>query len=282
MALESTSISAVLEVGDGVPVLFVHGWEMNGHTEALDYEPIFSSISGYRRIYVDLPGMGSTPADQIDDLDGVYRWLVNFIDERIGTSRFLIIGSSCGAYLARALAQQYTAQVDGLLLRVPLIEPDDSKRDLDPFRPLVQDDQLMNSVLPEERTRLGDVLIQTPAYLDALKQRFDVGFSASESANKEVLDKIRNDKQRYRLSVPIDQPFGAPTLIVAGRQDESVGYRDSRRLLEQYSRSTYVVLDRGRHPLPIDDPERKLFEALVRDWLYRVNEWRTFSRPQSY
>lgn len=47
---------------------------------------------------------------------------------------------------------------------------------------------------------------------------------------------------------------------------------DSLRLLELYPRSTYVVLDRGTHGLPID--ETSVFEALVRDWINRVNEWR--------
>lgn len=65
----------------------------------------------------------------------------------------------------------------------------------------------------------------------------------------------------------------APALFLTGRHDESVGHRDSLRLLEQYPRSTHVVLDRGTHGLPIDETERALFEALVRDWVARVGEW---------
>ena len=244
--------------------------------EELDFEPVFTKTSGFRRIYVDLPGMGSTPADNINDLDDIYNRLVQFIDARLGKSKFLLVGSSCGGYIARALAQKYIEQVDGLLLRVPLMEPKDSLRDLDPFQPLVRNEELMSSIPGKDKSLLGDVLIQTPAYVQALKAKYEeVYLPAMKAADKKVLNPIRADPQRYQISsfASIEnEKFSAPTLIVCGRQDESVGYRDSLRLLELYPRSTYAVLDRGTHALPID--ENGVFDALVRDWLARVQEWR--------
>ncbi|KAL4996379.1 hypothetical protein BDV10DRAFT_172325 [Aspergillus recurvatus] len=147
------------ETGEGLPVLIIHGWQMEGRVEELDLEPIFSKTPGLRRIYVDLPGMGTTPANNVKDLDEIYRHLVHFIDSRLGRSRFLIAGSSCGGYLARAIAQKYIEQVDGLLLRVPLIEPEDSKRDLDAFKPVVINEQLMSSMSAEDTALLGNVLV---------------------------------------------------------------------------------------------------------------------------
>jgi pimeloyl-ACP methyl ester carboxylesterase len=270
------SVLSANEIGEGFPVLIIHGWQMNGRVEELDFEPIFNKSPGLCRIYVDLPGMGTTPANNIKDLDDIYLRLVKFIDTRLGKSRFLLVGSSCGAYLARALAQKYIEQVDGLLLRVPLIEPNDAKRDLDAFKPLVSNEQLMSSMPAEDKALLGNVLIQTPAYVEKLKTKYEtVYLSAGEEAEKKVLDPIRLDPQRYQLSFSLANEhakFFAPTLIVCGRQDETVGYRDSLRLLELYPRSTYIVLDRGTHGLPID--ETGVFEALVRDWIIRVDEWR--------
>lgn len=110
------SILSAHEIGEGLPILIIHGWEMNGKVEELDFKPIFNKIPGLRRIYVDLPGMGITPANNIKNLDDIYHHLVQFIDSRLAGSRFLVIGSSCGAYLAQAIAQKYADQVDGLLL----------------------------------------------------------------------------------------------------------------------------------------------------------------------
>lgn len=268
------------EVGEGLPVLVIHGWEMQGRAEELDFEPIFNQTTGLRRIYVDLPGMGTTPAHNVQSLDDIYRHLARFIDARLGSSKFLLVGSSCGSYLARAVAQRYMNQVDGLLLRVPLVEPKDSMRDLDEFKPLVASEHLMSSISAEDRKLLGNVVVQTPTYIEALKTKCEVCLPAEKAADKEVLDPIRSDPHRYRLSFLLDSgnsKFYAPTLIVCGRQDESVGYRDSLRLLELYPRSTYAVLDRATHGLPVNDTG--VFEALVRDWIVRVHEWR--GRPDT-
>jgi pimeloyl-ACP methyl ester carboxylesterase len=274
--MEIDTLMFAHEIGEGLPVLIIHGWEMDGKVEELDFEPIFTKALRFHRIYVDLPGMGATPANNVNDLDDIYLRLVQFIDARLGKSKFLLVGSSCGGYLARALAQKYIEQVDGLLLRVPLIEPKDSLRDLDAFQPLVPNEQLMSSIPSDDKALLGDVLIQTPAYIKSLKAKYENAvLSALKAADKEVLDPIRTDPRRYQISLASDgeQPeLLAPTLIICGRQDGTVGYRDSLRLLELYPRSTYVVLDRGTHGLPVD--ENGVFEALVRDWLTRVEEWR--------
>jgi len=277
--METDSILFAHEIGEGFPVLIIHGWEMDGKVEELDFEPIFTKALGFCRIYVDLPGMGATPANNVKDLDDIYLRLVQFIDARLGKSRFLVMGSSCGGYLARALAQKYVEQVDGLLLRVPLIEPEDSLRDLDAFQPLIRNEQLMSSIPSEDKALLGDILIQTPAYIKSLKVKYEEAvLPAIKAADKEVLDPIRADPRRYQISLTSDNKHPkllAPTLILCGRQDGTVGYRDSLRLLEFYPRSTYVVLDRGTHVLPVD--ENRVFEALVHDWLTRVDEWRGYT-----
>ena len=250
---------------------------MQGRAEEADFEPIFTNLPGLRRIYVDLPGMGNTPARDIKNLDDIYHHLVKFIDAKLGTSKFLLVGSSCGAYLARAIAQKYDGQVDGLLLRVPLIEPADSKRDVDSLEPLVSNEKVMSSLSAEDKSLVGNVLVQTPEYVKSLlKKHKEVYTPAEQASDAKVLDPIREDPARYQLSFSVDneRKFFAPTLIVCGRHDDSVGYRDSLRLLERYPRSTYIVLDRGRHGLPIDDSEKGVFGALVRDWIFRVNEWR--------
>lgn len=87
------SILSAQEVGEGHPMLIIHGWEMNRKVEQLDFEPVFSKTAGIRRIYVDLPGMGATPANDIANMDDIYSRLVLFIDARLGKSRFSLVGS---------------------------------------------------------------------------------------------------------------------------------------------------------------------------------------------
>lgn len=153
------SILSAHEIGEGLPILIIHGWQLRGRAEEVDLEPIFSKATGLRRIYVDLPGMGATPADNVKDLGDIFHRMVQLIDSRLGESRFLLVGSSCGGYLARAIAQKYNKQVDGLLLRVPMIEPKSSMRDLDAFKPLVTNEQFMSTMSAEDKALLGNVLV---------------------------------------------------------------------------------------------------------------------------
>lgn len=269
---------AVRHEGEGLPVLVIHGWEISGDVEAHDLEPIFTNLNGYRRVYVDLPGMGKTPANGVKSLDDIFERLSTFVEKHILPSRFLVTGSSCGAYLARAIAFRYSDHIDGLLLRVPLVEPDNSKRDLDTFTPAIKDERLLASLSDAEVERLGDIPVQTSEYVETFKRRLvDVVLPAVAASDASVLGPIRNDPKLYRLTVPMHSekaPFLQPTLILTGRQDSVVGYRDSLPLLKVYPRASFVALDRADHGLPVDQHETDLFRALVTNWLRRVEEVR--------
>ncbi|KAK4944749.1 hypothetical protein LTR10_015919 [Elasticomyces elasticus] len=272
---------AYQDVGQGLPVLIIHGWIMSGSVEANDFEPVFIKQREFRRLYVDLPGMGKTPAGAVKDLDSMLQSVSTFVEKHILPSKFLLIGTSCGAYLARALAYKYASAVDGLFLRVPMIEPITSKRDLDPFIPVVSNNALLSSLSITDRETLGDIPIQTPEYINSLKTRLHTSIlpaiAASDSA---VLEPIRNDPDLYRLTAPVHSSevlFSKPTLILTGRQDTVVGYRDAWPLLPCYPRATFVAFDRTDHGLPVDDTDALIFEALVSNWLLRCEEGRRLS-----
>lgn len=117
------------QAGAGRPLLFLHGWSLDHRYELLDYEPIFQARAGWRRIYVDLPGMGRTPAPSwIDSMDQLLAVVLRLIDRLLPGQRFAIAGTSAGAYLARGVVARRAAQIDGVLLRAPLIIPDDQRR----------------------------------------------------------------------------------------------------------------------------------------------------------
>lgn len=262
-------------IGEGVPILFIHGWEMNGRYESHDFEPIFTSFPGFRRIYVDLPGMGKTPGNDIKSIDDIFIKLVHFIQAVIGKDQFLLVGSSCGGALAVGLSNYFRPQIDGLLLRVPLVESDNDKRDLDSFHPIISNPELISQLSSQEQADLGNILIQTPDYISKLRRKMNsIVLPAIQASDSKILEPIRSDKQRYQLSAKYQtstEKLLAPTLILCGRQDDDVGYRDSISLLERFPRATFAVLDRETHALPLDDQD--LFKALVLNWLYRVNEW---------
>ena len=81
-------------------------------------------------------------------------------------------------------------------------------------------------------------------------------------------------RAKYAYSFEVDklaEPFGGPTLILAGRQDGEGGYQDAWDILENYPRATFAVLDRAGHLLGIE--QEGLFTTLVTEWLDRVEEY---------
>ena len=58
-------------------------------------------------------------------------------------------------------------------------------------------------------------------------------------------------------------------MIITGRQDSIVGYRDAWNILEKYPRATYVVFDRAGHQL---EDKTGLVNVLMNDWLDRMEE----------
>jgi pimeloyl-ACP methyl ester carboxylesterase len=80
-------------------------------------------------------------------------------------------------------------------------------------------------------------------------------------------------KHGYSFSFDVDQlehPFDRPALIFSGRQDTSVGYMDSLKLVENFSRGTFAILDRAGHGLEVE--QETVFNCLVNELLNRVEE----------
>ena len=67
----------------------------------------------------------------------------------------------------------------------------------------------------------------------------------------------------------VSESFLGPTLIITGRQDAFVGYRDVWNILEKYPRATFVVFDRAGHQV---EEKENLVNALINEWLDRVEE----------
>lgn len=254
-----------VEHGDGVPVLVLHGSGVD-HREMLGaLEPIFSGLSDYRRIYPDLPGMGHTPAPgTLQGADDVLDVLLAFIDGVIGDVRFLLIGHSAGAYYARAVAGRRPDQVAGLALICPLGE---DVRDLPASRVVDV------SVDPRETLGAADAsvfrdyfVVQTRATLDRFKDYVLPGMGLADEAGLERI----GQHWLFSSSPAEDPPYTGPVLIVAGRQDSTVGYASPWDLLEHYPRATFAVLDGAGHALLHEQPG--LTRALIAEWLDRVDE----------
>jgi len=257
--------------GEGIPLLAIHGFYVDHRVMTGCLEPIFSRRPGWKRIYIDLPGMGRTNAPSwLNSADQMLDAVVKFCEHVLPEDQFFVAGESYGGYLARGLVRSLPERLNGVLLICPVIIADRNRRDLPPREVFVKDTPYLASIARSEQK---DWLERALAVQD--KRRWDrfAEDTAGMNAKDEAFIKRFETSPGYSFSFDVDQllhPFDRPALILVGRQDALVGYRDSRKLTENYSRATFAILDRAGHGLEVE--QETVFNCLVNELLDRVEE----------
>lgn len=230
-------------------------------------ESVFQKYEGYKRIYIDLPGMGKSNApDWINSSDRVVEVLIPFIEEIISTEEFLLVGESYGGYLARGILTKLFERVNGLLLVCPVVVAEPEKRILPDKQVILQDEELLNKLTSTERAAFCELAVIANEYTykrfqEEIKPGLDI-------ANYEFIERLQKN---YSLTMDFHRKkYEKPVLLLAGRQDISVGYQDIIEIIDDYPRATLAVLDMAGHNLQIEQPE--LFESLVGEWIRRTNQ----------
>lgn len=254
--------------GSGKPVIMLHGFSIDSRSLIGAFEPIFANKSGWRRIYFDMPGMGQTPAsDAIASADDLLDLILGFIDAMIPGERFTLIGQSYGGYLARGVLARKADKIDGMSLICPVVVPERSKRDLPPHTVVKKDDALLATLSPADADAFApNFVVQTASTWRRFR---DDLLPAIRIANQAALEKLQ---QHYALSFNVDdlsEAFTKPVLLLTGHQDSDVGYRDQWKLLQNYPRATFAVLDGAGHALFIEQPG--LLGKLTDEWLDRLD-----------
>jgi pimeloyl-ACP methyl ester carboxylesterase len=274
MECELKNITVHYEVfGEGRPMIMLHGTGVDHTYMVSDMEPLFKKRDGWKRIYPDLPGHGKTRGmDWITNQDKMLDVILDFIDNVIPGERFVLTGSSKGAYLARGVVHHKFESIVGLLLTVPVINADGEKRDVPSHVILVADPLLVSELEPGEADGFFQIgVVQNRKVLEYVRTNLSI---AGELFDETFLGRIVDHSENNNFSFAVDKlptPFPAPTLIVAGRQDSATGYRDAWKILENFPRGSFVVLDRMGHLMGVEQED--LFHALASEWLDRVEEY---------
>ncbi|MED4040114.1 MULTISPECIES: alpha/beta fold hydrolase [Niallia] len=252
-------------IGDGFPIVMLHGWTLDHHVMLHAMEPLFEKRNGWKRVYIDLPGMGhSEPQSSIQNSDDMLEAILSLLDELIPNQPFIICGNSYGGYIARGVVCSRQEVVRGLLLMAPMTIPEFDERSVPPQTVIKKDIDLISHLSQEDADAfcsMGVVQGQT----EWVRFQKEI-LLPSKQTNNEFLTKIRQNG--YGFTFDISSKLEYPTLIITGRQDNVVGYQDAWKLIEDYPRATFSVLDMAGHNLQIEQTE--IFNTLVHNWLNKL------------
>ena len=248
-------------IGSGVPVLIVHGWGISRITMKGAFEPVFSELEGYKRFYIDLPGMGNSGHGDVKNSDDMLEILHGFSVDVI-REPFIIVGQSYAGLLARGFVNKYPDLIKKIILLVPCIIPGEKQGRVEPHTVVEQDDELLASLTEDERDSF--TLMNVVLTRDVWERYRKYLMPALESADWDFLNNVLEGSFSFDPD-DFKAPCTIPCLIIAAKQDTEVGYKDQFDLMEKYTNATYCAVECAGHNLQIEQPE--IFESLVKNWL---------------
>jgi pimeloyl-ACP methyl ester carboxylesterase len=245
---------------EGPTLVSLHGFPVDHRQNLGTFEPVFAGRPGWRRLYLDFPGMGRTHApDWLDSTDEVFRVTSAALDALV-PGRYAVAGVSFGGYIAMGLAAAAPARVTGMALVAPMIVGPYDRRAVPPHEVRFREPGVSGSAGFEELA-----VVVTAEIVRRVAAEIEVGLAAADPLAIAAIE------AHYEGSFPLLPPSGryeGPALVLTGRQDSVTGFEDPWRQAGRWPRATFVILDRAGHNLSLE--QVPLFDALVGEWLDRV------------
>ena len=253
--------------GSGRPVLLIHGWQGDHRYMQADVDAVFEAAGGWRRIYLDLPGHGHTPAPPtLSSQKQVMSLLTGAVDALFPDRPFAVAGSSYGGYLTLGLVRSMPERLLGAALLVPDLPAPDGTRPAPAHVTLRRDPAAFADLEPDEKWIPDRLVDQSRRALEQIRAH---DIPAMRIADHAFLERLAADYQLPGELLRPGRPFDRPSLIVTGRQDALAGYEAAWSLLPEFPRATFATLDLAGHWLGrVERPAP--FHALLADWIDRM------------
>jgi pimeloyl-ACP methyl ester carboxylesterase len=234
----------------GIPIFFIHGFELDRTLLIDTFENVFRSEStDFRRIYFDLPGMGQTPIGNLTSTDDIYKQLINFIDSNLYTNeKFIVCANSYGAYLGLGLIKKFQNQILGMFLLSPLTVPNKMNRKVEKLSNIIVNSSILDSKNTHHFFATNVIISKTKEYLYRKQVEIPIAHS-----NKCALKMIEN--RQYALSFDIfenSSRFKGLITVILGKQDNVVGYKNQLKLKTAFRKVNIIVLKDAGHNVQID------------------------------
>jgi 2-hydroxy-6-oxonona-2,4-dienedioate hydrolase len=259
----------VQEVGDGPPVVFIHGGPDSGSSWA----PLLEHLTDWRAIVLDRPGTGlSDPLPSplaLDDAPGFGPTLLEDVLDALGIESTHVVGSSFGSYLALHASAAVPERIDRVVhLGCPALVPGMATP---PFMRAmaVAPVRWLLSVLPPSRAGARSIMRQIGHGKSLAAGAISDEFLAWYIAKQRHTDTMANDTAMIASAVTVrgfvpsatiaDEVLGAakaPACLIWGADDTFGGEDVAVALAEMLpDAELHLLADAGHLPW-LDDPVR--------------------------
>lgn len=252
-------------LGEGEPVLFLHGFTSRGSSWETSVRPIAEK---YKVILIDLLGHGDTSKPQDPER---YR-IENAADDlahvlqQLNISKVSVVGYSMGGRLAIAFVKRHPAMVEKLVLESssPGLKTEQERQ-----ARIEQDENLADTILTKGIPEFVDYWTNIPLFES--QKRLDEGIQ-----NKVYEERLWNDALGLANSLKgmgtgaqgswweYLPEINCPVLLLTGSLDEKF-CRTADEMMNKLKNGTHTTFLNKGHALHVEDPEK--FGTIVLEFL---------------
>lgn len=237
--------------GDGIPVLFLHGWGVDG--------TIFTNLlkrfanSNYKFIVPDLPGFGlSDDPSGPWNVDDYADWTVNFIKALgLENKEIFLVGHSFGGRISIKLASRFenTLNIKALVLTGAAGVHAKTRH------------KFRIKTLVYKMLKLFSKLLLIKKLFPYLEGQLARSFASVDYRNasplmRECLIKAVNENLEYCL-----EKIDCETLLLWGKEDNATPLADGELMAEKIVKSKMIVLEKSGH-FAFRNQEEEFYNAL--------------------
>ena len=239
--------TAVLEGGDGPPVVLLHG---PGESSFWWMRVVPDLVETHRVIVPDLPGHGaSTVTDDALDADSVLVWLGELIDETCTTPPTLV-----GHLLGGAIAARFSSDHDGRLRRLVLVDSLGLGRFLP--SPRFAFGLIRFVVRPTDRAYhrfLDQCMIDRDGLIEGMGDDWEpfLAYNLERARTPSVKSAMRTLMKEVGVPrIPSEdlERITVPTSLIWGRDDRAIRLGTAERAASRYGWPLHVIDDAGDDP----------------------------------
>ncbi|PYO15583.1 MAG: hypothetical protein DMD31_04800 [Gemmatimonadetes bacterium] len=231
--------------GDGVPVLFVHGFPF----DRTMWRHQLAALTRWKRIAPDLRGAGASTPAAAQDGYSIARYaddLVAILDA-LGVREAVVCGLSLGGYVVFELVRRHADRVKAVLLvdTKPDADAPDAKRERDKLAALVEregPDPLVSRLLP---TLLGQhTQPEVAEQVREMARRWSV---------PGLVGALRALRDRPDSTATLRQ-IRVPALVLVGSEDQIAPPAGAQEMAARIPNAQFQVVPAAGHLAPLEQP----------------------------
>ncbi len=256
MSLKESNKFYKYEIGEGIPLIIFHGLFHDGLVMRHVFEDSAIDLSPFKRIYIDLAGMGQSPKHKLENnTDTMLELLKDFIKDLVLDEKFIVCGYSYGGYIAKGIAKLFKDQILAEIEICPVVESDINKRKY----PIIKFQDIDETIFNTLDKGKQDYFKQNASVINqGLINGFKDIDRAISRAKRDFVSSLFKNGYESKLIKNSTLIHTHPSLYILGKQDVEVGYQDALDQIQMYSDIQVELMSDASHFLMWEYPDKFL------------------------